>query len=160
MLFTLGHSHRTFTLRRSHLATIHTAVQVEGGVGLGRALWRWSCFQAAERAGATAEASGTGLHEAAVYGTLSSHVARVLPVCASWEDACWAYLRCWLDAAVDAGLTEQQQLQGASAAVTEGLLEAHTLAAVAGADAGGAAAGMLQEGLAVMHGGWPIARCV
>ncbi|EFN51202.1 hypothetical protein CHLNCDRAFT_141164 [Chlorella variabilis] len=76
------------------------AAEVEGGEGTLRALWRWACFQAAERAGASAEASGGGLHEAAVYAALSCHLARLLPVCASWEDCCWAYLRCWLDAAV------------------------------------------------------------
>lgn len=138
------------------------APQVEAGAGLLRALWRWSCFQLAERAGAAAEASGGGLHEAAVYAALSCHVARVLPVCASWEDCCWAYLRCWLDAAVDAALAAQQQQQEDSGALVaaeaaEGLVGADLLAAAAG-DAGGAAAATVQDGLAVMRGGWPIAR--
>ena len=134
---------------------------MEGGTGLLRALWRWSCFQLAERAGAAAEASGSGLHEAAVYAALSCHVARVLPVCTSWEDCCWAYLRCWLDAAADAALAEQQQQEDAGALAVaeaaEGLVGADLLAVAAG-DAGGAAAATVQDGLAVMRGGWPIAR--
>jgi hypothetical protein len=136
-------------------ATFHTP-QVESGSGLLRALWRWSCFQLAERAGGAAEASGGGLHEAAVYAALSSHVARVLPVCGTWEDCCWAYLRCWLDAAVDAGLAAQQQDVETVAAATEGLLAADALAAAAGD--GGSSSGGMQEGLAVMRGGWPISR--
>jgi hypothetical protein len=129
---------------------------VENGSGLLRALWRWSCFQLAERAGGAAEASGGGLHEAAVYAALSSHVARVLPVCGTWEDCCWAYLRCWLDAAVDAGLAAQQQDVETVAAATEGLLAADALAAAAGD--GGSSSGGMQEGLAVMRGDWPISR--
>lgn len=31
--------------------------------------------------------------EAAVYGALCGHVARVLPACSSWEDEAWAYCR-------------------------------------------------------------------
>lgn len=134
------------------------ASEVEGGAGLLRALWRWSCYQAAEQAGAAAEAGGAGLHEAAVYGALSGHLARILPVCASWEDCCWAYLRCWLDLSVDAALMREQ---GPAAGVEEaglgaegGLLAADVLTAVGGASA----AAMAQEGLAVMHGGWPVRR--
>lgn len=133
------------------------AAEVEGGAGLGRALWRWACYQAAERAGAAAEASGGGAHEAAVYGALACHVARVLPACASWEDAAWAYLRCWLEAAVDSALAQQAAAEGTPAAVADGLLAADALAAAAG-DGGDGAGGTVQEGLAVVRGGWPIAR--
>lgn len=119
-----------------------------------RALWRWSCFQLAERAGAAAEAAGSGLYEAALYGALSCHVARVLPVCSSWEDSCWAYLRCWLDASVDSALARQQQDAAGSEGEGDGLLAADALAAAAGG-----AGGALQDGLAVVHGGWPISRC-
>ncbi|KAL4422844.1 hypothetical protein ABPG75_009041 [Micractinium tetrahymenae] len=132
------------------------AAEVEGGGVLLRALWRWSCFQLAERAGAAAEASGGGLHEAALYAALSSHVGRVLPVCASWEDRCWAFLRCWLDAAVDSTLARQQQEVaggGGGEAAGDGLLAADALAAAAGG-----AGGAVQEGLEVVRGAWPISR--
>lgn len=49
---------------------------MEGGSGMLRALWRWSCLQLAERVGAGAEQAGGGLHEAAVYAALASHLAR------------------------------------------------------------------------------------
>ncbi|KAL4448847.1 hypothetical protein ABPG77_007564 [Micractinium sp. CCAP 211/92] len=129
------------------------AAEVEGGGVLLRALWRWSCFQLAERAGAAAEAAGSGLYEAALYGALSCHVARVLPVCSSWEDSCWAYLRCWLDASVDSALARQQQDAAGSEGEGDGLLAADALAAAAGG-----AGGALQDGLAVVHGAWPISR--
>ncbi|PSC76457.1 nuclear pore complex NUP107 isoform B [Micractinium conductrix] len=132
------------------------AAEVEGGGALLRALWRWSCLQLAERAGAAAEASGAGLHEAAVYAALGCHVARVLPVCTSWEDACWAYLRCWLDAAVDGALLEQQAAEG-EGGPGDGLLAGDALASAAGG-AGGAGAGVVQEGLAVARGSWPVSR--
>lgn len=121
-----------------------------------RALWRWSCFQLAERAGAVAEAAGGAPHEAALYGALSCHVARVLPSCSSWEDSCWAYLRCWLDAAVDAELARRQAAaaedEGGDA--EDGLLAADALAAAAGGSGGA-----VQDGLAVVRGSWPSGRC-
>lgn len=40
-----------------------------------------------------------GRYEAALYGALCGHLPSVLPVCASWEDACWAYCRAWLEQA-------------------------------------------------------------
>ena len=44
--------------------------------------------------------------QAAVYGALCGHVAKVLPVCRGWEDTAWAFVRCWLEAAVDDALGE------------------------------------------------------
>jgi hypothetical protein len=129
------------------------AGEVEGGGAAARALWRWACFQAAERAGAAAEARGGAPHEAALYGALGCHVARVLPACSSWEDCCWAHLRCWLDAAVDSALTAAEE--GGDAEAADGLLPADALAAAA---AGGAAAAAAAEAAAVLRGGWPLAR--
>lgn len=132
------------------------APQVEGGGVLLRALWRWSCFQLAERAGAAAEATGGAPHEAALYGALCSHLARVLPACSTWEDACWAHLRCWLEAEVDAALAAQQRQAagGEGEAPGDGLLAGDALAAAAGG-----AGGALQDSLVVVQGGWPISRC-
>ena len=42
--------------------------------------------------------------QAAIYGALCGHVARVLPVCRGWEDTAWAFVRCWLEIAVDDAL--------------------------------------------------------
>lgn len=82
--------------------------QVDTGEGSLRALWRWTCYQASEQAAAAGEASrqgpGASVFEAAIYGTLSGNVARVLPVCGGWEDACWALFRCWLECTVDMAL--------------------------------------------------------
>jgi hypothetical protein len=99
------------------------AGEVDGGVVAGRALWKWACVSAADAAAEAASlssaaagggASGSGgpvggnsgrRFEAALYGALGGHVARMLPVCAgSWEDECWAYCRAWLDLAADAEL--------------------------------------------------------
>lgn len=106
-----------------HMADVQAAdlaVDVEGGEGVSRALWRWTCALAADRIAAASGSGGNGdngglnnnttttnnnnkgaVYESALYGVLSSHLARVLPVCKSWEDILWATLRCWLDAAVD-----------------------------------------------------------
>ncbi len=66
------------------------AAQVEGGRGAGTRLWKWACYRAAEAAASAAHANK---HEAALYGAMCGHVARVLPVCGGWEDECWAYCR-------------------------------------------------------------------
>eukprot|EP00887_Chlorella_sp_A99_P007315 scaffold2.g7315.t1 len=134
------------------------AAEVDGGAGALRALWRWCCLQAAERAAGAAQATGAGLHEAAVYGALSSSVAHVLPACASWEDAAWAYLRCWLDAAVDVQLAPL----AAEAAAAVGADSAAQLGAPLPADAlaagGGGGDAAVAEGLAAVRGGWPPPR--
>ena len=44
--------------------------------------------QASERIGAAG-----GKAEAALFGVLAGHSERVLPLCASWEDAAWALAR-------------------------------------------------------------------
>ena len=46
----------------------------------------------------------TLLSQAAIYGALCGHVARVLPVCRGWEDTAWAFVRCWLEVAADDAL--------------------------------------------------------
>ncbi|KAI8477109.1 MAG: 107-domain-containing protein [Monoraphidium minutum] len=74
------------------------AAEVEGGRGAGRALWRWACAAVAD---AAASATPGNRWEAAVFGALAGHVARVLPVCAGWEDEAWAYCRAWLDHGAD-----------------------------------------------------------
>jgi nuclear pore complex protein Nup107 len=49
-----------------------------------------------------------GRYEAALYGVLAGYLPAVLPVCSTWEDACWAYCRAWLDNAADAALEQEQ----------------------------------------------------
>ena len=73
-------------------AAAELAAEVCGGGGTSRALWKWACLQASERCGGTGGAAGR--YEAALYGALGGNAAAVLPVCGSWEDACWAYCRC------------------------------------------------------------------
>jgi hypothetical protein len=80
--------------------------QVEGGRGAGRALWRWACAAAAD---AAASAAPANRYEAAVLGALAGHVARVLPVCAGWEDEAWAYCRAWLDLGADERVAAEEE---------------------------------------------------
>ena len=47
----------------------------------------WWALQASERVGSESK------EEAALYGVLAGNVGRVLPLCASWEDATWALTR-------------------------------------------------------------------
>ena len=46
------------------------------------------------------------VRQAALYASMCGHVGRILPVCRGWEDTTWAFLRSWLDAAVDDRLRE------------------------------------------------------
>lgn len=46
-------------------------------------------------------------YEAALYGALCGSLPAVLPVCGSWEDACWAHCRAWLDTATDDALGQE-----------------------------------------------------
>jgi hypothetical protein len=124
-----------------------------GGAGAPRALWRWACWEAAERA--AAEPGGNGgnggngpsVLEAAIFGALSCNLPHALPACASWEDSAWAHLRCWLEAEVDARLCggEGAAEPGAGAVAGE---------AAAGGDAAGAAA-VAAAAAAAAPGGWP-----
>lgn len=66
--------------------------EASGGAGNARALWKWACLQASERGGGVGTGAA-GRYEAALYGALSGNVPAVLPICGSWEDACWAYCR-------------------------------------------------------------------
>ncbi len=47
------------------------------------------------------------MRQAALYAVMCGHVGRILPVCRGWEDTTWAFLRSWLDAAVDDRLRER-----------------------------------------------------
>ena len=69
------------------------AAEAAGGSGVSRALWKWTCLQASERAASGAAGRPGAMYEAAVYGALGGNVSAVLPVCGSWEDAFWAYCR-------------------------------------------------------------------
>eukprot|EP00873_Tetraselmis_striata_P004466 jgi/Tetstr1/424730/TSEL_015248.t1 len=89
----------------------HTAMPAEAEEGLGdvHSLLRWSAYQASEQAAKAVEATGGGAgggdYEAAVYAALCGHVSRMLKVCKTWEDACWAYFRSFLDVSVDGQLS-------------------------------------------------------
>lgn len=123
------------------------ASEVENGPAVLRSLWRWACYQAAERVASTVQATGAGVHEAAVYAALSSHITRVLPACGTWEDGLWAHLRCWLDCAADAELAPGVNWDTNSVpaeALTPGA--SHADAAIAA------------EGMSVITGGWPVPR--
>lgn len=125
------------------------AAEVEAGTAAPRALWRWACYQAAERIAAAVDTTGQGKHEAAVYAVLSGHLARALPACGTWEDSLWAHLRCWLECTVDAEIgatTHHLPLDPAGTVPVDAL--------VPGGDA--AQAGVLAEGAAVQSSGWPV----
>ncbi|KAF8067307.1 SRL1 [Scenedesmus sp. PABB004] len=142
------------------------AWQVEGGLAASRVAWKWACFAAAE---AAATATPGNRWEAAVYAALCGHVARMLPVCASWEDEAWAYCRAWLDLQTDAMLSEdvEQGVPGAHEALfggsEEDMVSPELLAgAVAQAARSGYSAATdaaaLREGLAAVAGAWPLQR--
>lgn len=138
------------------------AAEQDAGPHVLRALWRWSCYQVSERAaGAAAEAGGGAAAEAALYGALASNVTRVLPACASWEDAAWAYLRCWLDAAVDLALAQGGGAGAATGGAASGDVshEAPPPAdALLGLGADADEAATVAEGLAAAQGSWPVPR--
>ncbi len=55
---------------------------------VGRRMWG-SSTQASERIGQ----QSSGQMEAALYGAQAGNVERILPACASWQDATWALSR-------------------------------------------------------------------
>lgn len=55
---------------------------------------------------------GESRYEAAVYGALSSNTSKMLPVCDTWESACWALFRGWLDSQVDSALADAHAAEG------------------------------------------------
>ncbi len=70
------------------------AVETASGAGTLRSLWKWICLQVADQLSSGGSIMGAaGRYEAAVYGVMSGNVAASLPVCSTWEDACWAYCR-------------------------------------------------------------------
>lgn len=121
------------------------------GCGTGRTLWLWTTYRTAEAAAAALERTGGtcggGAHEVAVYAALCGHVARVLPVCSSWEDCAWAYFRAWLDLSVAMQLEAEFDCDQVP---VDSILDA--LPEVDG--------GVVQEGMAAAMGAWPMARCV
>lgn len=72
-------------------------------------------------------------------------------MCTTWEDVCWAHLRCWLDLAVDARLCAEPDADGA--------LPGAEWALAGAAGAAGGSAQEVAEGLEVAKGGWPLDRC-
>lgn len=123
------------------------AVEVDGGCGTQRASWLWSCYQVSEQAAAalraTGRGSGGGLYEAALYGALCGNLDRMLPVCTSWDAACWAYFRCWL------GLSAAIQVPADKAI---DLVSVDALVSSMGEDGS-----IVRQALAVVQGDWPIA---
>ncbi|CAM6108841.1 unnamed protein product [Calypogeia fissa] len=74
------------------------AVELESGPGYQRRLWKWACYFASEKIGGSADESK---YEAAIFAAQCGNVKRMLPVCYTWEAACWALVRSWLDVQVD-----------------------------------------------------------
>ncbi|KAF3335878.1 nuclear pore complex protein NUP107 [Carex littledalei] len=85
------------------------AIELEGRVGHQLRLWKWASFCASEK---ISEQDG-GKYETAVYAVQCSNLKHVLPVCTDWESACWAMVKCWLDAQVDLHLSQLQKGGGA-----------------------------------------------
>ncbi|XP_078148291.1 nuclear pore complex protein isoform X3 [Carex rostrata] len=85
------------------------AIELEGRVGHQLRLWKWASFCASEK---ISEQDG-GKYETAVYAVQCSNLKHVLPVCTDWESACWAMVKCWLDAQVDVHLSQLQKGGGA-----------------------------------------------
>jgi len=136
------------------------AAEVEMGPAVTRGLWRWACNQAAERISAAGGATGQGKHEAAVYAVLSGDVSRAIPACATWEDALWATLRCWLESTIDMQLGAQLPLEPA---IDPGVHAAGNLPFVdTGVDPGNhhhpAGADTIAECMSVAAGRWPTSR--
>ena len=135
------------------------AGEADGAPGALRALWRWAAYQAAERVGGQAGAPDQA--EAALYAALAGHVARLLPACATWEEAVWALARCWLEVAVDEALGGECGGEGVSLAplITAGGGGEAVSADAGGASEGGAAGGSeLGEGASAAWGRWPPAK--
>jgi hypothetical protein len=81
-----------------------------------------------------------------VFGALAGHVARVLPVCSTWEDEAWAYCRAWLDLGGDEAVAREEDDAVASFADrmdqdTRGGGDAHVVRARRAAGRGGAGRG-------------------
>ncbi|KAK9868324.1 hypothetical protein WJX84_000355 [Apatococcus fuscideae] len=124
----------------------------ENGCGASRALWKWACYQAAEKSAAAYQEHGGcrgGMMEAALYAALAGHLQCLLPLAASWEDLCWALSRCWLDCEVDRLLSSQP----APAQVTLEDLKGDLGECAAEVDMG-----VLSEGLSLLQGTWPLPR--
>ncbi|KAK9844515.1 hypothetical protein WJX74_003480 [Apatococcus lobatus] len=124
----------------------------EHGLGASRALWKWGCYQAAEKASEVHKAWGShagGGGEVATYAALAGHLQCLLPLSTCWEDACWALSRCWLDCEVDRRLSSE----AAPAQVACEQLKGNLGSCAAGVDMG-----ILAEGLSLVEGNWPLPR--
>lgn len=58
-----------------------------------RLLWRLTCRKLAHHS--------TSRHERAIYGILGADLSKVLPMCPTWEDACWACFKVMTDVKAD-----------------------------------------------------------
>jgi len=88
-----------------------------------RGLWRMACALAAEDALARSRSGGAGaegtsqkadLMEAAIFGVQAGSLRHASAYAASWEDSCWALMRCALETAIDAALSEHLPVGNAS----------------------------------------------
>ncbi|KAL3694255.1 hypothetical protein R1sor_007906 [Riccia sorocarpa] len=103
-------------LHKARDRTLH-AVELESGAGHQRRLWKWACYSASDSIG---DSTHESKYEAAIFASQCGNVKRMLPVCFSWEAACWALVRSWLDVEVDLHLSSvhgsrgSQELDGES----------------------------------------------
>ncbi|XP_024516056.1 nuclear pore complex protein NUP107 [Selaginella moellendorffii] len=79
------------------------AIELDGGLGRQRKLWKWACFCASEK---IASSEG-GRYESAVFAAQCGNVNHMLPVCADWESAFWALVRSWLDTQIELELSDR-----------------------------------------------------
>ncbi|KAG6549031.1 hypothetical protein Mapa_009474 [Marchantia paleacea] len=84
------------------------AVELESGSGHQRRFWKWACFAASNNIGDSLHESK---YEAAIFASQCGNVKRMLPVCFTWEAACWAMVRSWLDVEVDLQLSSAHILK-------------------------------------------------
>ncbi|BBN06716.1 nuclear pore complex protein Nup107 [Marchantia polymorpha subsp. ruderalis] len=84
------------------------AVELESGSGHQRRLWKWACFAASNNIG---DGPHESKYEAAIFASQCGNVKRMLPVCFTWEAACWAMVRSWLDVEVDLQLSSASILK-------------------------------------------------
>lgn len=82
------------------------ALAIEGN--LHRDIWKSMCWSIAEQ-------ESVHVYERAVYASLSGNLAKMLPVCESWEDCLWAYFR----ASIDLQMEQHVRLSAANAATTD-----------------------------------------
>lgn len=77
------------------------ALELDTGFSKQRFIWKWACYSLSEK---IVQSRAPNKYEAAVYAAFCSNLQRMLPVCTTWEAACWAMTRAWLDEQVDSYL--------------------------------------------------------